>query len=175
MSNSFNISVAPELAAISTLIKYNETKIDTIDTVVDAIKVKTDATPQKVRGSLQIASYSASSAGFVDIVNVNGQGSLLQIVLQSQTGGMEQEIIITLDGVDSETYTFTDQPGAFFILPIITGAGSVVLQMRSLAVVQDNPNYCYLNFDTSLQIQLRRSAGAADLQWCTVYYLLDSF
>ncbi|MBA7542017.1 hypothetical protein ES705_34333 [subsurface metagenome] len=213
MSNSFNISVKPEIAAletkvdtidtivdlirgtdvpaldsklsvidtvvdqirdidvpnIQTNIDANETKIDTIDGIVDAIKLKTDATPQNVRGELLYAQLSTANAAFQTVCDVSGHGVIRSILVKCDASDT-LEIQLTNDGT---------------VLSVWSGNGSKVITchpyrpdvdiLELVGLADPGPHLLFLEFDTSFKLEIRRSIGTTDDVHCKVNYTLDGF
>jgi len=139
MSNSFNISVAPEIAAVSALILVvdtvvdniratdvpniqtnidaNETKIDANKTVVDAIQAKTDLIPQDFRGTLKSYGITTVSTSFVDVANITGKsGKILFVHLSGHSTG-EAQIRMTIDGTVWAVYSLAGAGTLMYVTP----------------------------------------------------------
>lgn len=160
MSNTFNISLKPE--------------IDAILTDVVAIKAKTDLTPQNVRGKFFTVFFSTASNIFVDALNITGHGKLLYLAFKVLNVADTVEIRITTDGFEWYLIFHTGDTVYQNILPdcnlILAGA-----MLKLLPEPQLQPVPFDVEFSTSLKIELRRSAGTGDAVVCKVYYQLDEF
>lgn len=160
MSNTFNISVKPE--------------IDSILTKVIAIKSKTDLTPQNVRGKFHTAWFSTSSNTFVDALNVTGHGKLLLLAFKVLNVGDTVEIRLTTDGFEWLLIFHTGDTVYQNILPdcnlLVAGAF-----LKLIPEPQPQSLLFDVEFSTSLKIELRRSEGTFDAVACKVYYQLDEF
>lgn len=197
MANSFNISVAAELAALDTKvdankavvdairavdipalvveIDANEVKIDTaianIATVggtVDAIKLKTDATPQKVRGKLHKAQLTTANAAFVTLCDISGQGIVRNIFVISDAAD-NIEVKLTIDTrVISGTFN-----GTRYLSCAPSYPNNDTFQLDQLT--QPIDVNIFLEFDSAFKIEIRRSAGTTDDVHCKVFYTLDNF
>lgn len=195
MSNSFNISFAPELAAldakidiidtevdavravdvpaIQTNIDANETKIDTIDTVVDAVKLKTDLLPQSFRGSPVTGFFQTGNNFLTDAVNIAGSGKLLYFAVEISNPGDTLEAQFTIDGISSILLSHTGdliwQRCVFADLYSSAAQFEVILFPAASA----DSNLLNIEFHTSLRIQIRLSAGFAGVTDCHWLYTLD--
>ena len=219
MSNSFNISVKPEIAAleakvdiidtevdtiratdlpgidtkvdtidtvvdavratdvpnIQTDIAANETKIDAIDTVVDAVKLKTDLLPQNVRGAFYSRFIQTTSGTYVDIVNLTGHGILLKITLNVLNLNDTASVLVTIDGNALPEITHT---GDVLHMNAYPEQGNVP-NNSCLWTLEDctgaNANLINLEFNTSLLVQIKRSAGANNEVHSAVMCIIDAF
>ncbi|GAI69358.1 unnamed protein product [marine sediment metagenome] len=160
MSNSFNISVKPE--------------IDSILTDVVAIKAKTALIPQNVRGKFYTAWFSTSSNTFVEALNVTGHGKILLLAFKVLNVGDTVEIRLTTDGFEWYLIFHTGDTVYQNILPdcnlILAGA-----MLKLIPEPQPQSLAFDVEFSSSLKIELRRSAGTFDAVACKVYYQLDEF
>ena len=191
MSNSFNISVHPEIAALDAKIDIVDTvvdairatdvpaldaKIDTIDTVVDAIKVKTDLLPQNFRGAFNLYHQTTTSGTLVDVCNITGSGVLNQLAFACGNSADTIEVIVTIDGISCTAGS-------------LTHTGDITFHYAYFADVTEPDTYFQLNHDahptlyyrqlsiefhTSLLIQFRRSAGTNSPVKCKVSVCEDS-
>lgn len=203
MSNSFYISVSPELAALETKIDIidtvvdtiratdvpniqtnidanetkidlirgtdvpniqtnidaNETKIDTIDGIVDAIKTKTDATPQKIRGNLSFPYAQTTFDVLLDVCNITGQGKLNYINISTSNVASTVELTIIIDGVTGTLVTHTGDNLIMRVFPMDSDYSGSSFTFGKTVLTTSDANLINLEFDTSLHIQLRRSAG----------------
>ncbi len=204
MSNSFNISVAPEIAALKadtadirtdvtaihdTDLPAVETKIDIIDTTVDAlravdvpilsgkldtidteigvidgiadaIKLKTDLIPQKVRGNFSIYRHGMGADTFEDVCSITGQGKLYSLICWVENAGDGVEILITIDGVLSNIIQHTGDLIKQHIFCTEEDAASDKFEISKLPFSATQPHLLNLEFDTSLHIQVRRYVGS---------------
>ncbi len=225
MANSFNISVKPEIAAletkvdtidtvvdlirstdvvnIQTNIDANETKIDTIDTVVDlirgtdvvnlasaiannaeaievidgivdAIKIKTDATPQNVRGRHLQTTFNTTENTLQTALSVTGHGFLDYLAFRVRDVTDTVALKVTVDGVPTSEASFTGDLGILHIVPATTIA-SPYLQLNLEVINAANYYRFDFEFDRSLLVELRRSAGTALAVDCYIFYHVDDF
>ena len=183
MSNSFNISVAPEIAALDakidiidteidairslnlpailTLIGTVDTEVGVIDGIVDAIKTKTDALPQVIRGHFTIYHLTTTSGAFVELCNITGQGHLVYITAFCNHVNDTFEIQITIDGYLSQTFS---HGGDLILQRIFYEDNDNTVDrfaINGAAPTIDGAFLLSSDFDTSLLIEIRRSAGAA--------------
>ncbi|MQY79612.1 MAG: hypothetical protein GH151_10545 [Bacteroidetes bacterium] len=160
MSNTFNVSVKPE--------------VDSILTKVTSIMAKTEDLPQNVRGKFHTAWFSTSSNIFVEALNVSGHGKLLFLAFKVLNLGDTVEIRLTTDGFEWYLIFHTGDIVYQNILPdcnlIVAGA-----MLKLVPEPQPQPLLFDVEFSTSLKIELRRSAGTFDAVVCKVYYQLDEF
>lgn len=97
MANVCFLSVAPELAAL-------DTKIDTIDTVVDAIRavdvpaLTAAMAAISTRGQTKFAHFTTASTSYVTALTVSGKGKLLAILYSAETNSTNPSIKFTVDG-----------------------------------------------------------------------------
>ena len=163
-----------DVSNIQTNIDANETKIDTIDGIVDAIKTKTDATPQNVRGTVLSGRLLTTSAAFVDVINLTGHGILYNLYAGLSNVGDTIELHVIIDGKTSNVFTFT---GSLIIQNLMPSYASPAFYfyISSRDLVDGDNNLFNLEFDTSLIVQIRRSAGSNDTVNGYVVYNLDAF
>lgn len=217
MSNSFNISVSPEIAAleakvdiidtivddirdvdlpahdtklttvdtvvdqirdidvpnIQSNIDANETKIDTIDGIVDAIKLKTDATPQNVRGSYIRIRGAMASDTYTPLVDVTGHGILYNLIIGLENNLDTVEMLLTLDGTAWSSITHTGDLIGQALVPVVDILPSDTF--RKVPCPPDEPVLLFLEFNTSLLIQYRRTPGILAAAYCKAQYFLDDF
>jgi len=168
MSNSFNISVAPELAAISAL-------VSTVDTVVDAIKLKTDATPQIVRGNYSKYYLSVYTAAWEDVCNITGQGKLLSCLFYLPVGGDDIELRITIDGIVSTTLSHTgDTVRQICFVSDSEPLGSSFTLVK-IPYAADIRFTIDIEFDTSLRVETRSPSVSGSGVQCAVGVSVDAF
>ncbi|MBA7525358.1 hypothetical protein ES705_17509 [subsurface metagenome] len=216
MSNSFNISDAPDIAAnlvqilsnasalatiqttdlpgivdeinlnqvfieaiidsqlpdILTAVGNNATAIGVIDGIVDAIKLKTDATPQNVRGTFTRAYLSTTSATPVPVVDITGHGKLHMVSFKCDDVSDTIRIYLNIDGVAS-SIDYTGDADPHLVIPHLLCATLINFQPISETDVRNK--LFNLEFSTSLLINISRHAGTADNVRGEVYYSLDPF
>ncbi|MBA7477061.1 hypothetical protein ES707_12459 [subsurface metagenome] len=193
MSNFFCISVRPELAANLVQILSNSSALGTIvgivnsiklktdiiglsvqidkSTEIDAIKAKTDATPQKVRGHMERAWITTNSTEFVDLINITGQGKIWKIDFSLVDVGDNLEIKITVDGLWFTTFAYE---GTKLIDFHCLAPKPVSLNQPTVQISNEIPFIFNLEFDTSLKIEVRSTLGENNKTFgCT--YSLDNF
>jgi len=175
MSNSFNISVIPEIAALEVKVDTAITNIATVDTVVDAVKLKTDATPQLVRGQSHYLNFSTGSNVWTDALNIAGSGKLLQLSFGVSDAGTNIACRITIDGVTSGEVSHIGDTVGWIILPVLTTTGSALLELRKVLASTFIGNFSAIEFDSSLQIEVRRTADPGATVYCNALYVLDAF
>lgn len=159
---------------VITEIDANETKIDTIDGIVDAIKLKTDATPQNVRGKCLSARLITAESTFQEVVNVTGHGILNGLGIKCVNAGDTLEVRVTLDGKEFAALPFT---GSATYQSVLVRYIPEVITYHLFSIDDTTNIFSQINleFDTSLLVELRRSAGAAGNVDCCVFYSLDDF
>lgn len=195
MANFFGISLKPDIAAavvkidanktvidairatdvpgINTNISANQTLIETIGGIVDAIKLKTDATPQNVRGKFYSVSASITSSEFVELVNVSGHGKLHAIGLYLVNADDTMELKLTIDGTVFDTLAYTGGTAGQMVFLYLPGYPGPTLTRTQ--VPQISPCLMNLEFNSTLLIEFRRSAGTAAAVVCISSYILDDF
>lgn len=188
MSNLFNISVKPEIAAavakinantalldlvrgtdvvnLSSAIANNSTALSTIDNIVDAIKLKTDATPQKVRGNFNYAYLQTINMELQTVLNIEGSGKVqcISIYLKNETDGFQ--VNLTVDGETFPPYYQEGDVGHHSLQLLASG------KTLSMGIVNEYPNID-IEFHTSLLIEFRATRVIEDDVSCSVTYFLD--
>ncbi len=197
MSNSFNISLAPEIAAVSALITTvdtvvdlirgtdvpniqtnidaNETKIDTINGIVDAIKLKTDLIPQTVRGHITTAFYGDVTDVYADVCNITGQGKIYFASIKTGNAGDTVMAKLTLDSNVFIEISHTGDAVIQYIFPQTDDINSANLGLSKIPDTGQFPPLFNLSFDTSLLFEVKRSAGATGAIFAKILYIVDSF
>jgi len=194
MSNSFNISVKPEIAAVKTVVDANsvilvdvhdtdlpavvaeiddnETKIDGIVTVTDAIKLKSDLLPTNIRGKLYLVRPTTTGDTFVDAVSVSGHGKLIAVAISGSAAGTNVELKITLDGTALPEITHTGDTTHQHIIPIpdIAGVSNALFPLPAPA---GETRLFDLEFNATLLVQFRLPSGGGTA-YCKVIYTLDT-
>ncbi len=169
-----SFSLRSDIATLSGKVDALETKINTINGIVGAIKLKTDGIQQNVRGKFYTAWLSTSSNTFVEALNVTGHGKLLLLAFKVLNSDDTVEIQLTFDGSEWFVIFHTGDTVYQNILPdcnlILDGA-----MLKLIPEPQLQPLLFDVEFSTSLLIELRRSAGTADAVACKAYYQLDEF
>lgn len=157
---------------IQTNIDANETKIDTIDGIVDAIKLKTDLLPQNFRGALGVQYFSTANPAFQTALTLSGSGKLIHTVVKCGNAGDTVELRITIDGVLSQPISHTGDvlwQRAYFSEQ---NFGNPTFDLLLLPVTTSDSNLLNVDFQTSLLVELRRSAGVTvDVQTKSLYSL----
>ncbi|MBA7700158.1 hypothetical protein ES703_108867 [subsurface metagenome] len=197
MSNSFNISVKPEIAAleakidiidtevglihtsdlpdIAAQIVTVDTEIGVIDGIVDAIKIKTDATPQNVRGHFTRYFAQEPSENFSDVCNITGHGILNWIILKPTVSTDTLEMRITIDGIVSQPIDITDAA----VFHIVKFADQSLLttdfHFKFVDALSAEAENQHIEFDTSFRVEHRISAGSAGHSQVNVCLSLDAF
>lgn len=191
MSNSISSFVTA--AQVITIIS----KVDAVDAVVDAIKTKTDiigasvalesggniaairaktdATPQNVRGRLYIASLSTSSSEFQEVCNVTGHGKIHFIIFCLADSTDTAELRLTMDGDVWEVVSHTGDIEKQHLITEFYGAAVAYRYLVKVLETDVRRTVLDLEFSASLLIELRRSAGSASNVGCKAMYILDGF
>lgn len=157
---------ATDVPNIQTNIDANETKIDTVDTVVDAIKLKTDDLPYLFRGAYNSASLTTTNAAFQTVLDIpTGSGIITNLIVKCYDAADTLELKLTLDGTVFTTLSHTGATTTLFVMKHIDDA----------LVICATAEYWHINleFSTSLKLELRRSAGAANDVFASIAYSLD--
>ena len=168
-------SITTNLALTDAKINVNLAAIDIIDGIVDAIKLKTDATPQNVRGNFNKSNLSTANAALQDVVNITGHGKLYLIGINCASADDTIEIKVTIDGDAFLVASHTGDTTTQIIIPDVLSPSAASAELYILSFPSTEPRLFNIEFDTSLLIQIRRSAGTAGNVNCKVYYSLDSF
>jgi len=149
--------------------------VNDITTLINAIKTKTDATPQKVRGKFYCAYLSTSLTVPTDVVNVSGQGKLLILAIVSTTVDHGIELNLTVDGVAWEPLTHLGDTNAQACVQsanINTGEKLIMLIPQTS---QPEPRLFDLEFSSSLLIQIKKYEAGMAYVACRAIYLVDNF
>lgn len=188
MSNTFNISVKPEIAAleakvdlvrgtdvpnIQSNINDNETKIDTVDSVVDLIKLKTDLLPPVLPKcqAFQVTG-TGTSASYVDLINVTGNGIFYYGKFKASDNTTSIDIKITIDGITEEFTGLNDYDYLEILKESIHNSNMIFSMFDCLSDLSpDLCNHCNIEFKTGFRLQYRRTAGAFDISWHLLYGL----
>ncbi len=204
MSNSFNISVKPEISgvaddiaanlvqilsnasalasirtvdvlAINTNINDNEAKLVTIDSIVDAIKIKTDLTPQNVRGKYFPASLVMNSDTFTEVANVTGHGKLHQITIRLVLGSDTLELLVTIDGEAFTVLSHTGDVNSYNAVASCYNVSSAARNLKKVLIETTSSFNSNLEFESSLLVEVRKTVDAGNNIECKVGYTLDDF
>lgn len=197
MANSFNIPATLEIAAVKTVvdankvilldvqgtkitgiiseINDNEAKIDTTISEIALVKAKTNLIPQNVRGTWDMVQLSTTSDTLVDLLNVSGHGKLIQLVISVDNTADTIEFIVTLDGTAFDAISHTGDVTNQHIVPSCVNANMSNRRLFKIANTGLEGWQFNIEFESSLLIQIRRSAGTADSVSAKCYYTLDDF
>ncbi len=166
MGNSFNISDALLIAALSA-------RVDTVDTVVDAIRavdVPALMVPQQVRGDFSFATLLTADAVLQTVLDVTGSGILLALTVRCTNNAYTVQSQITIDGVSSSMHNPHTGDTLYRNLQMMPKTGGPT---HNLSIVNEYPNIIS-PFSTSLLVQVREMGGAGNVE-CNVIYSLDNF
>ncbi|MBA7656580.1 hypothetical protein ES703_64506 [subsurface metagenome] len=150
------------------------TAIGGVKTVVDAVQIKTDATPQVVRGTILNGRLETTNPAFQEVCNVTGRGKLYSIGAMLADGADTFEVKFTIDGKSFTEYAHTGDTIEQLVLALAYPF-SAGYYLRYLPVTSADQNLLNMDFDTSLIVYVRRSVGTAAAVMCKVYYTLDGF
>ena len=141
---------------------------------ISSIKAKTDNLPQNVRGSLASAYITTDELEFQDVVNVSGQGILYTIAAVLENDADAFEIKLTIDGHTflSPSHTGDTLDQVALVNPYTLFESNL---LRLLPLDNADQNLINFQFNTSLLVQIHRSAGTAAFVHCKVLYSLDDF
>ncbi|MBA7608294.1 hypothetical protein ES703_15471 [subsurface metagenome] len=157
------------LPAVVSEIDDNETKIDNVKTVADAIQAKTDAMPQNVRSKFYRSYLNHGSSEFTEVCNVTGHGILYGIGC-SNDGADTMEIRVTIDG-----FAFTDfvmDTSGMALMPKFDSLNPLILSTKETY----DPDVQWMwEYWESLLVETRRSAGSTAGVLCKVYYSVDQW
>jgi len=168
MSNSCFISTLPAIAAL-------DAKIDIIDTVADAIQVKTDATPQNVRGTLNVNMETSATTDWVDVFNITGHGVFMSCFFRCYNAADTLELRITIDGVLANLLTHTGDIVDWGILYCDDKTSNITVNFDKYALVAGTPNLLNIEFSSNFRIEIRRSLGAGSNVACKAVVCIDPF
>lgn len=186
MSNSFDISVHPEIAALAAQIVIVDTVVDAIravdipnvqtnidanETILNAVKLKTDLLPPTLpKCKPYQVTGTGNSAAYVELINVTGAGIFYNAFWRATDNTTAVDIKITIDGLVEEftglqtldyiqilRESVYDSDFLFFMWDTADAAPSNIL------------NELNIEFSTGLKVEYRRSAGAFDIFWHLVY------
>lgn len=130
MSNSFNISDAPAIAALS---------------------LKVDTLPTSNRGNLAAARWGESSTSYLSRVNLSGSGFLYNIIA-NPPGTNTTTILVTIDGSPSNELALTDAETVYIFVKQARTGGITIAKTT-------DKTHIMFEFKTSLLIQTKVSTG----------------
>jgi len=187
MGNSFNISVAPEIAAVQTVvdgnsviltdihdtdlpaivteIDANETKIDANKTVVDAIQAKTDIISLGFPGAITKYGLSTDSVAFIDLVNLTSSMGTIILISTGGDAAQSAEIKATIDSIIWTTLVHPAGADPGYLSPDLA-PWSTVLSFEDSAV----PVYMTIDFQDSCHIEVR-SPGNVNIGFSAIIQL----
>lgn len=164
-----------DFPAIAAEINANETKIDTIDGIVDAIKLKTDLIPQNVRGSYNAHMKITALSDFQVVIDITGTGILYKLAINCTDGADTIELKLNIDGKYENLVSYTGDTVIQVVYPASAMTTANALHLLPYPSITSDVNLFNMHFDTSLNIQIRRSAGTAGNVQAGVIYILDGF
>ena len=175
MANSFGISLKQDIAAAVVKIDANTALITTIDDIVDAIKLKTDATPQNVRSYFESIGFNTESSSFVPLLNITGAGILYKLGIALVDAGDTLELKVTIDSYVSEILSLTGDVLNHIVIPTIQDPGSSTLYLMSFEETGNETHPFNLEFNSNLKIEFRRSLGTGGYVYCKALYGYDAY
>jgi len=169
-SNASNIGHIRNTAIpnVITEIDANETKIDDNKAILDLIQAKTDTIPQKFRGHFTLTALNTTSASWVDVINITGQGTLIGLCILCNYADDTVEASVLIDGVASVTVTHTGDTIPQVLVPAQHYAETYNFVKLTDPVGQLTS--FNVEFDTNLRVYLKRSAGTSGIVSCGVQY-----
>ncbi len=201
MSNSFNISVKPEIAAVKADTADIRTDVTAIhDTDLPAVKtdtadIRTDVTAihdtnlpavKTVvdnnavslaalynRGTL-LSVYDGSPANvWEDVLNVSGSGILYLILFENTDGGTTGDIRITIDGILSRELSFGGDISEYSVIIDADRIDLNYFELRLIAADTGDYNPLNIEFSTSLIIEHKASIPGVAQNFVKAFYNLD--
>lgn len=179
MSNSYNISMAPLIAGVQTVVNVtgvmvtaiHDVDLPAVDAVVDAIRATdittiTDAiTAKKVRGEFKLATNLAITSEYVEMLNLTSTSGKI-VCLRGECGATtEQRIQITVDGgTPAEAYLIADE--VKFI-----GIDLFNIHLFTLKGYDIQQSF-FIEFNDSLLLEHKRTSGS-NMARCTILYQED--
>ncbi|MBA7520717.1 hypothetical protein ES705_12813 [subsurface metagenome] len=151
MSNSFTLSYIPEFAALSAKIDIN----------------------RNVRGTLLSKFVFHTSSDFVEIINVSGPGVLYKLLIKLLDAGDTMELMIVRDSINFDCFVFTGSAVMQVVFPLASSSAVNHITLTSLDITGAGPNLFNMDFQNTLVISTRRSAGTAAEVQCYALYSLD--
>ncbi|MBA7557430.1 hypothetical protein ES705_50185 [subsurface metagenome] len=197
MSNSFNIDVSPaiadavvkilanktilddihntELPAVLIEIQNNQALLLNVDSIVDTIKLKTDATPQNVRGKYMHANLSADNPTFQNVVNVTGHGKIDHISFLVDSPDDTGELRLEIDGEAAMDLSLLGDNIEYNVVPSPRQIDNSFLFLHTFPYLDSEVVHFNMEFSSSLLLQIRRSSGTTAMVRCKIIYTLDQF
>ena len=164
-TSKLNSIINVQLPGVITEIDANEAKIDIIDGIVDSIKLKTDLLPQVFRGAQTNVGHATASESYVDALNITGVSGKLLSVLAVTGAGCNLDMIISIDGNQSNTISNNDANTTKFVIPAYESTSTLEFDFL------DSPFLLDYEFKTSLRIQYKRTLGAENIGMHAAYNL----
>lgn len=155
---------------IQTNIDANETKIDIVDTVADAIQLKTDALPQLVRGGFTFTTGRIIGTTLTLILDLTGSGVLRFLSYNVLTAINGIKIRVLIDGVqfiDFQSTTLETQYLALLHQPTLAGDPQFIKS--------SDPFDLNLGFDSTLQVLTAQVVTKTEDSVVNIIYNLDDF
>ncbi len=152
-----------------------DTEVGVIDGIADAIKLKTDNIQQNVRGDYTLFYATSDSIVEVEVCNITGHGKLNYVWGRCANAADTVSIVIYLDGIPSRELIHTGD--TLIQMIILSDNYNVETFFQTHFVPHDEATQylMYLEFATSCQITVRRSAGTTDLVHCKACVSIDPF
>ncbi len=174
-TSNLNTIINTKLPAILTNVGVNTTALTTIAGIVDAIKTKTDATPQNVRGENKSAWLGTEETTFQDVVNLTGHGKLNKLGIGVWNAANIVHVHIEIDSIDYGSCSHTGDLLAFICIPSFLD-GNYGLELRTIDGTNADNNLFNIEFQESLLVQIKlEGTTATRTVGCGVNYNLDTF
>ncbi len=163
------------LGAMNSYITDIRNEVRVIDPIVDAIKLKTDDIQQNVRGDYTLFYATSNSIVEVEVCNITGHGKLNYLWGRCANAADTVSIVIYLDGIPSRELIHTGD--TIIQMIIISDNYNVETFFQTQFIPHDEATQYLMNleFATSCQITVRRSAGTTDLVHCKACVSIDPF
>ncbi|MQY77945.1 MAG: hypothetical protein GH151_01925, partial [Bacteroidetes bacterium] len=125
-----------DVVGLDALLDINTAHLVTIDSLADAIKLKTDLIPQNVRGQFLTTGLGTANAEFQTVLDVTGKGILLSVTVGCISASDTLEVRITIDGRVQAAVTHTGDTIGQLLIPNLQvfGLPNPMLQMNKIAV-----------------------------------------
>lgn len=134
-----------------------DTEIGVIDGIVDAIKIKTDATPQNVRGTVTVYHIQTNANTYQTFCDITGHGKLISLVVKDDNNLDNLDIKLTIDGLAFDALTHT---GDLIIQRIFLAdnfVSTTVPKIELKPFVSTDANDLNIEFSTSLLVQIKNN------------------
>ena len=164
-----------DLPAVKTDTENILTNVATVDTVVDAIKLKTDATPQKVRGILSMHVLTTISAEWEEVCNVDGQGIFNWAIFRCVDAGDTIEIRLTIDGKIGTPIDHTGDAIYQHLWLADAANNNTEFHFSKRPYTDSELSSQLIEFATNITFEIRRTGGFINDVFGKICISLDTF